>query len=149
MTAMDRAMSGTVEPDWDAVRAEYEQSDTPIVQIAAAHGLTLNQLNTRRRKERWVLRNPGTGRQRRQSLLARMLGLIEAQITQLERKLSEEPMSATEMRMLESMTKALDKITALEAAEKKVVKKRVRMDPELEAIRVRLIDRISKLETED
>jgi hypothetical protein len=78
-----------------------------------------------------------------------MLGLIEAQITQLERKLLEEPMSATEMRMLESMTKALDKITALEAAEKKVVKKRVRMDPELEAIRERLVDRISKLETED
>jgi hypothetical protein len=146
---MDRAMSGTVEPDWDAVRAEYEDSDTPLAQIAAAHGLTLNQLNTRRRKEHWVLRKPGTGRQRRQSLLARMLGLIEAQITQLERKLCEEPMSATEMRMLESMTKALDKITALEAAEKKVVKKRVRMDPELEAIRERLIDRISKLETED
>jgi hypothetical protein len=146
---MDRAMSGTVEPDWDAVRAEYEDADTPIVQIAATHGLTLNRLNTRRRKEHWVLRKPGVGRQRRQSLLARMLGLIEAQITQLERKLLEEPMSATEMRMLESMTKALDKITALEAAEKKVVKKRVRMDPELEAIRERLVDRISKLETED
>ena len=131
------------------MRAEYEDSDTPLAQIAAAHGLTLNKLNTRRRKEHWVLRKPGTGRQRRQSLLARMLGQIEARITQLERKLCEEPMSATEMRMLESMTKALDKITALEAAEKKVVKKRVRMDPELEAIRERLIDRISKLETED
>lgn len=142
-------MSGTVEPDWDAVRADYEETDIPIVEVAAAHGVTLNQLNTRRRREHWTLRNPGVGRQRRQSLLARMLGLIEAQITQLEKKLAEEPMSATEMRMLESMTKALDKITALEAADKKVVKKRVRMDPELEAIRERLIDRISKLETED
>ncbi len=142
-------MSGTLQPDWDAVRADYEQSDIPLTEIASEHGLTLNQLNTRRRKDHWVLRKPGTGRQRRQSLLARLLGLIEAQITQLERKLSEEPMSATEMRMLESMTKAIDKITALEAAEKKIQKKRVRMDPELEAIRERLTDRISRLETED
>ena len=39
-------MSGTVEPDWDAVRAEYEDSDTPLAQIAAVRKPPLSQRRT-------------------------------------------------------------------------------------------------------
>ena len=142
-------MTDRSDPDWDAVRADYEAGTVPVNAVAQKHGLSLHQLQTRRRAQGWVGRSKGIGRIRRRGLLRRMLGLIEAQITQLETKLESEPMSATEMRMIESMTKALDKITALEAAENKGSNKRVRMDPEHEAIRDRLVQRVQALDVDE
>ncbi|RDE10469.1 hypothetical protein [Pelagibacterium lacus] len=141
-------MSEPEEPDWAAVRADYEAGGRSVAEVARAHGISRDQLNRQRVREDWILRRPGTGRMRRRNILARMVGLIEAQITQLERKLIEDPMNTSEIRMLESMTKALDRITALSEAENKVARKRVKTDPELEAIRERLSQRISELDVE-
>lgn len=138
-------MTEAAEPDWARIRAEYEAGEVPIDELVATHAIKRNQLNYHRRKENWTLRNPVTGKR---GLLKRMLSLIERQIARMEQKMNEEPMSATEMRMLESMTKAIDRIGAMEVAEKKARPGRVRMDPELEAIRERLVQRIQELDVE-
>lgn len=138
-------MTETAGPDWARIRAEYEAGQVPLDELVAAHAIKRNQLNYQRRKEGWILRHPVTSRR---GLLKRMLALIERQIARMEQKLTEEPMSATEMRMLESMTKAIDRIGAMEAAEKKASSGRTRMDPELEAIRERLVQRIEELDVE-
>ncbi|WMT91179.1 hypothetical protein [Pelagibacterium sp. H642] len=138
-------MTEAAEPDWARIRAEYEAGEVPIDDLVATHAIKRNQLNYHRRKENWTLRNPVTGKR---GLLKRMLSLIERQIARMEHKMNEEPMSATEMRMLESMTKAIDRIGAMEVAEKKARSGRVRMDPELEAIRERLVQRIQELDVE-
>lgn len=92
---------------------------------------------------------PVTSQQQGRNLLRRMLNLIESQIARLEQKFSEEPMSAAEMRMLETMTKAIDRIAAREAAERKVASKPMQMDPELAAIRDRLVQRIEELDVQE
>lgn len=142
-------MTETAEPDWARIRVEYEAGEISIADLVANHNIKRNQLNYRRQKGLWALRTPVTGRQRSTSLLRRMLGIFASQITRLEHKLNEEPMSATEMRMLESMAKAIERIRDIEAAEKKTSKPRERMDPELEAIRERLAQRIEDLDVED
>jgi len=141
-------MTETGAPDWALIRADYEAGKVPIIDLLDTHGIHRNQLNYRRRTEHWKLRRPVASATRSRTLLRRMLGLMESQIGRLEHKLDEEPMSATEMRMLESMTKAIDKIRTMEAAEKKVRPGRVRMNAELEAIRERLIQRIDELDVE-
>ena len=142
-------MTETAGPDWERIRVEYEAGEIPLEDIVANHKIKRNQLNYRRQREFWTLRMPVTGRQRSTSLLRRMLGIFASQITRLEHKLNEDAMSATEMRMLESMTRAIERIREIEVAEKKVSKPRERMDPELEAIRERLAQRIENLDVED
>lgn len=142
-------MTEAAGPDWERIRAEYEAGEILIADILAAHNVKLNQLNYRRRKEHWTLRMPVTSQQQGRNLLRRMLDLIESQIARLEQKFSEEPMSAAEMRMLETMTKAIDRIAAREAAERKVASKPMQMDPELAAIRDRLVQRIEELDVQE
>lgn len=94
-----------------------------------------------------------TSRAGRRKLLSRLMALVEGQVAQIEIKREEEPvMSADEMRLLDAMTKTLERVIALSASENKTAttpKRRVqKVDPELEAIRQRLVQRIEKLETE-
>lgn len=139
-------MTNHVEPDWAAVRHAYERTNQAVSEIAAEHGMSVDRLHYQRRKENWAMRSPGTGRARRHNVLGRIMLLVEAQVSALETKLEEDgQMSATDMRLLESMTKTLDKLIALQNAHKKAAPKRVRMSPELEAVRQRLIERVQEL----
>lgn len=142
-------MTETGEPDWAAVRADYEAGELSVADVAHNHGTTLNRLHHRRRQDKWALRNGRSGRPRRRNLLDRLMALIENQISLLEQRTGEDVMSATEMRMIETMTRALDRIMTLETSDKKITPKRVRLDAELLNIRERLAERIAQLDVID
>ena len=142
-------MTETGEPDWEAVRADYEAGHLLLSEVAHNHGTTLNRLHHRRRQDNWTRRNSKSGRPRRRNMLDRLMALIDNQISLLERRTGEDVMSATEMRMIETMTRALDRIMTLETSDKKITPKRVRLDAELLNIRERLAERIAQLDVID
>ncbi|MCD7059480.1 hypothetical protein [Pelagibacterium xiamenense] len=137
-------------PDWDAVRRDYVAGVIDVEEIAARHGITKNQIDYYRAKACWPKRRPGANRPVGLDIIRRMIRLIDIQVAALEETMRKAgSMSATEIRTLETMTKTIDRLIAMDVTESgKRARQEQKPDPELEAIRERLVNRIQALETE-
>jgi hypothetical protein len=104
------------QPDWSAIRAEYEGRLFVPKVICERHGVTISQLRYRRQCEGWL-----SQRERRPKeavLVARMLKVLERQIRDLEMNKSEPVDKRTNT--LATQVKTLDKLIELGAAERNV-----------------------------
>lgn len=104
------------QPDWSAIRAEYEGRLFEPKVICARHRITVAQLRYRRQCEGWL-----SQRERRPKeavLVARMLKVLEKQIRDLEMS-KEEPVEKR-TNTLATQVKTLDKLIELGAAERNV-----------------------------
>tara|TARA_R100000365_G_C2744518_1_gene73283 strand:+ start:1375 stop:1803 length:429 start_codon:yes stop_codon:yes gene_type:complete len=140
---MDRAMSGTVEPDWDAVRAEYEAGKVPISEIAARHGVSRSGINARVKAKGWPMRKPTVGHTQRTTLIRRMFRVLERQLNLLDEEMTS--VSNTEVTMLGNLVRSLDKLIDLDNAERKIEKTK-RPSAEMAAIKQRLAERMAEIE---
>lgn len=143
-------MTETGDPDWAQIRAEYEAGTTPVRTIAARHGVTLDRINKRRAQQIWRPRRLWRSRGGRRMVVSRLMHLLEKQIAQLETKLnSNEAFDMSDTKIIETMTRTFEKLEQLQDAQNKAeTGKSARLDPELEAVREKLIRRVQELETE-
>lgn len=136
-------MSGTVEPDWDAVRAEYEAGKVPISEIAARHGVSRSGINARVKAKGWQMRKPTVGHTQRTTLIRRMFRVLERQLNLLDEEMTS--VSNTEVTMLGNLVRSLDKLIDLDNAERKIEKTK-RPSAEMAAIKQRLAERMAEIE---
>lgn len=133
------------DPDWPAIRADYEADDLTIVEICARHGVALSALYARRRKQQWAPRQPPTYDERAEiitrlfRLLDRHLQLMEADMGKSESKTGEK-----EARVLSSLARTLDKLIEMDAGERKR-RPIASRDSDMAALRRELAERIVKL----
>lgn len=143
-------MTETAEPDWGRIRDEYEAGEIAVRAIAAKHGVTLDRLNHRRVREIWRPRRLWARKGQRRLVVSKLMHLLERQIAQLEKKLEgNEVFDMADTKILETMTKTFEKLGELQDTQNKAETRRTsRLDPELEAVREKLIRRVEALETE-
>lgn len=140
-------MNGQGEPDWQAVRADYEAREMTLEEIAARHRTTPSRIGNRRRAEGWPRRS-GSKETRAVAIEVRILRLIDRQLARLELEFEDKTMSSNEMRLVEAMTKTMDRVIAKETTKTKATEKRIekpRLDPQLVAIRDKLRKRMEDL----
>lgn len=143
-------MTETGEPDWARIRVEYEAGEIPVRDIAARHNTTLDKINHRRAREIWRPRRLWSSRGQRRVVVNRLMHLLERQIAQLEAKLDiNEAFDMADTKIIETMTKTFEKLGELQDSQSRAVKgKSARLDPELEAMREKLIRRVQELDVD-
>ncbi|SDG37117.1 hypothetical protein [Pelagibacterium luteolum] len=143
-------MTETGEPDWAMVRADYEAGEISVRAIAEKHSVTLDRINHRKIKEIWRPRRLWTSRGQRRVIINKLMHLLERQIALLEAKLdTNEAFDMADTKLIETITKTYEKLTELQDVHNKAeTRKTARLDPELEAVREKLIRRVKALETE-
>ncbi|WP_127072032.1 hypothetical protein [Pelagibacterium lentulum] len=83
------------------------------------------------------------------AIVARMMKLIAWQIAALEEKIKKDGlMSESELRQLETMTKTMDRLIALDKANAAKDNQPTQISPELAHVRDRLLAKVRALETE-
>jgi hypothetical protein len=137
------SMAGNAGPDWSTIRAEYENSATPITELAQAHGVTLPELRRMRQRERWQRRNVHVGGAAHEALIGQLFGLFENQLVQLGDLVDEE--HEPQVLALGRMAQTLERLIELDIAHRATQRSKP-SNPQLEEIRKRLSRRIYELE---
>jgi hypothetical protein len=121
-----------VEPDWAAIRPRYEDTTEPLVELAAAYGLTWQKISNHAGRKGWKLRKPKTEQRKAADLrgaalmptklAGRLKRLIAREIDAIENE-STDGRSATDRerdaRRLASLVRSLDKLHDIKAAKDK------------------------------
>lgn len=136
-------MSVGGEPDWNAIRVEYEDGTMPVTEIVETFGITQRLLRRRRMDEGWRLRHTrGTGAGH-EALINKLFGLFENQIVQMSDLADED--RALEVQALGHMARTLDKLIELDLANR-TARRNKPSNHQLEDMRKRLSRRIFELE---
>ena len=99
---------------WDSVRCDYEAGHMTCNGIAHRYKLHRGQLDARARDNKW--RRPGSSQDLdRHLLIARVQGLLERQIENLERAMDKG--NPAESKVLSDLVRDLDRLIAIERAE--------------------------------
>lgn len=109
-----RVETGGKPPDWDAIRLEYEGREFLPAVICKRHGITSAQLRYRREMEGWLSARARPPRQ--DDLVARMIKVLEKQIRQLEKAVTD-PIEK-QANVLATQVKTLDKLIEMGAAKR-------------------------------
>jgi len=133
--------------DWAAVRADYESGVGTLAEIRARHAVTQAQLNDRRREEAWTPRRAGSAQASGARLARRLIAMLERIAHGMETKLmAGKDVDPNELRLLDTMVKALERLVALEKASKAPGRtKKIYNPAEAAALRERLAERIATL----
>lgn len=138
-------MDGNVEtgPDWAAIRRDYEANAVILETVAARHKVSVWSIQYRARRDGWTprLRVPSTDRTR---LIGRMMAVLERQIAKLEREAEMKDPAEKEVALLSTMTRTLDKLIALDKANK-ATDGRSAPARDMVALRNKLSERIDRL----
>jgi len=102
-----------VEPDWAAIRAEYESGEDAVRVIAERHGVSYSALNWRVKKGLWLQRNR-TGTVDRPMIIKRMFVLLERQVVQLGENMTQT--GEKEVAVLGKLASTLEKLIAIDDA---------------------------------
>ena len=133
-------------PDWAAVRADYEGGHGTLAEIRARHGVGQAQLNERRNAEAWTPRRPGSAQTSGARLARRLLSLLEKIAHGMETKLmAGKDVDANELRLLDTMVKALERLIAMEKGDTAPAGKKRGSAVEAAALRAKLVERITTL----
>ena len=113
-------MAGLTQADWRNVRVAFEDSDEPVVVIAARYGISRTTLEQRAIEDGWRLRasqplDRGTDRK---DVARRLYDTIDRKLAQLEARMNtDEALSAaeheTETRALGQLIRGFEKVTNL------------------------------------
>lgn len=133
--------------DWSAVRADYEAGELSLGEIAGRHGVKDHHIRYRREREGWRVRlgrrtEPG-------ALVGRMLGLLDRQIRELERRMKDHgtmetgPGAEKDVALLSNMARTLEKLLELDAAGR--AGRKGRLVPPIEDLREQLAKRLEAL----
>lgn len=124
--------------DWAAVQSDYERSNGTLPEICARYGITEAQLRHRRERHGWHLRHDWALRVG--PLIARMMRVLDGQVRELERRMTE-PVDKNAA-LLGTMTKTLEKLIELDESQRarKPAKRK-----EMSDIRNKLAARIEQL----
>lgn len=136
-------MAPRTEPDWAAVKADYCAGERPIKDIAAHHGISPSRIHRRCKQEGWPLRSPGSAVAGRAELIRRMFRVLERQLNLLDIEMEEAGNS--EVQLLGTMVKTLDKLIELDRGERKT-EASTRSRAEMDAIKQRVARRIAELD---
>lgn len=136
-------MAGTAEPDWTAIRAEYETGSTPVSELAGAHGISMLALRRRRLDEGWQLRHTKATGAGHDALIGQLFGLFENQLVQMSDIADAD--TAPEVQALGHMARTLDKLIELDLASQSAHRNKP-TSPQLADLRKRLSQRIFELE---
>lgn len=131
-----------VEPDWNAVRAEYEGSADSIAAIARRHGVTPAAVSWRVTRDLWTKRYH-SGRAERSTLVDRMFRVLDRQIMQLEKQMTD--MGDKEAALLGTMARTLEKLMELDAGAGGTKAKRSQ-SKDIKDLREKLAKRIDQLQ---
>jgi hypothetical protein len=104
----------TDEPDWIAIRVDYEARKKTITEICAEHGVGRRRLYGRVNAACWTRRmaiRPGT----RRSIIGRLYRLLERQISQMETDMTDP--SDKKAAILGALTRNLEKLIELDNKE--------------------------------
>ncbi|HTM78961.1 MAG TPA: hypothetical protein VL133_15215 [Devosia sp.] len=104
------------EPDWDAIRVEYETRAFLPRMICRRYAITEFQLRYRREREGWV--GGRTHVVRRSDLIERMFKILNKQMSVLEKAVTD-PIDK-QANVLSTSVKTLEKLIELGAAERNV-----------------------------
>ncbi|WP_127145649.1 hypothetical protein [Pelagibacterium montanilacus] len=130
--------------DWAAVRRAYEDTPEPTRAIAERYGITLDALAKARRAGQWMPRRAGRQTASRVQLIARLMRLLDRQVSQIEEKMGADgDGTLPDVRLLETLTRTMDRLIALDEAERARRPRRL-SGPEAEELRTRLADRIMR-----
>lgn len=153
--------------DWKAIRPLYEKGSQTVQQIADAFDVSASVVSNHARKNLWHMRSnkisrAGGAKPRsrqgkrnhapisRHDLVMRMYRVVEAQITEMERKLMQSDdldggthlADEKEARLLGTLARTLEKLIDLENASQTVKKPKEKKD--LDELKLALAERMEK-----
>jgi hypothetical protein len=102
-----------VEPDWPAIRAEYEDTPRTLDEICARHGITRSALSWRVKRYLWRGRNR-TGAVDRPQIIKRLFVLLERQVIQLDKDMTHT--GEKEVAVLGKLASTLEKLIEIDTA---------------------------------
>src|SRR5215217_5422216 len=105
------------EADWPAIRRAYEESPETLKQICDRFGVTKGQLEHRQKKERWPSRR-STMKDRQDTTLARLFGVLEKQVAKLANA-DDAKLGDKEAQQLSELVKNFEKLTSIGGDETK------------------------------
>jgi hypothetical protein len=129
-----------VEPDWPAIRAEYEDTPRTLDEICARHGITRSALSWRVKRYLWRGRNR-TGAVDRPQIIKRLFVLLERQVIQLDKDMTHT--GEKEVAVLGKLASTLEKLMEIDAAA--AGKPRPAQDRKMRDLREQLAQRIEQL----
>jgi hypothetical protein len=101
--------------DWQAVRGDYEGRVGTIAEIARRYGISTKTLNTRAVIDGWAMRNIRRTIDRG-AIIARMFRVLERQIIQLEKDMTQT--GDKEVSVLGKLASTLEKLIDIDTANK-------------------------------
>jgi hypothetical protein len=132
---------GNLDPDWQAVRAEYEGRLYPPDTICQRHGISTSRLRYRRQKEGWsaIKGHPPT----KSVLITRLLRVLASQIGELEE--ANDMAIDKKSKLLSEQVKTLDALIEMGAAPRNVEPPSRR---DMKDIRAKLVKRLDQADRE-
>lgn len=133
---------------WAPIQADYDNHEIPLTEVCRRHQVTRSQLLYYASHHGWVMRRPTTVVDRPR-IIVRMFKVLERQVLDLEKEMSE--MAAAKGRsgereaaLLGRLAGNLEKLVALDLKLTPAEPKR-RSTKEMQTIRQKLIERIEQL----
>ncbi|HTJ57004.1 MAG TPA: hypothetical protein VL418_05500 [Devosiaceae bacterium] len=128
------------KPDWEAVRADYEGEGGTLDAICARHGISRSALSWRAKHHLWSQRNR-TGNVDRPQIIKRMFRLLEMQLIQLEKDMTQT--GDKEVAVLGKLASTLEKLIEIDNAAAE--KPKPTRSKEIHDLRNKLAQRIEQL----
>jgi hypothetical protein len=126
--------------DWQAVRGDYEGRVGTTAEIARRYGISTKTLNTRAVIDGWAMRNIRRTIDRG-AIIARMFRVLERQIIQLEKDMTET--GEKEVAVLGKLASTLEKLIDIDAAA--APEKAAAQSSDIKELRHKLAQRIAQL----
>ncbi len=112
-------------PDWDSIRARYEQGEEKVKDIAASAGLKPMALSLKAKALGWILRKSSPSKatyksESTRATLRRLKDLLQQRVASLEREINEigkdvdALTSERDIRSMNTLVRTLDKVLELE-----------------------------------
>ena len=119
------------------VRTDYETSAATVEELGVRHGVAKSTIQEWARDEHWIRRRPHSVDPN--DLLARMLGLLDRQMMQLETAMNT---GTTESAILAKLVTTLDKVLVLKG---KTASDKPRSSKRVQELRAQIAERIGEL----
>ncbi len=141
-----RPFASGVEPDWEAIREDYEASALPMKELLDRHNVCQTTFYNKREKEGWPMRKPSSVSER-SAIIARLFRVLDAHVIQMETEMTKDNAAAgeKEARVLSNLSRTLDKLIDIDNAERKTRSQKARRGRDIEQLRHELAIRIVKL----
>jgi predicted nucleic acid-binding Zn-ribbon protein len=118
-------MTDQPQPDWDSIRARYEQGEEKVKDIAASAGLKPMALSLKAKALGWILRKSNTSKatyksESTRATLRRLKDILQQRVASLEREINEigkdvdALTSERDIRSMNTLVRTLDKVLELE-----------------------------------